>query len=359
MTINIGLIGCGRIAQQKHLSILQKLPNAHLAAIAEADAQRASEAQAKAPAAQLFTDYRDLLLDAQVDAVVICLPTALHASAAVDAFEASKDVYLEKPIATSLREADEVVAAWQRAHRVGMIGFAFRADSAYQQLRQHIAEQSVGPLIGVRASFSTQKRSLPAWKQARASGGGVLLDLASHHIDALRFLLNDEVQSVSAALDSHHSEDDNASLTLHMASGLRAQLLCSMTSLEEHRVEVYGERGKLVLDRFHAPGVDVLPSGLSGAQGRRIRRAFNFKRLRFQPNYNQPFVDALHTFAEAVHTRTRSTAPAAALPAAPDLLDGYRSLAVVEAAERSARTGQRTDVPTLPAALLTPTPVTA
>lgn len=340
MTINIGLIGCGRIAQQKHLKILQSLPGVNLAALAEADPQRAAEAQARARSARLFSDYHDLLLDAQVDAVVICLPTSLHAESAVAALGSEKHVYLEKPIATNLNEGDAVLAAWRHisqrgAYKVGMIGFAFRADTAYRELRAHIQQGTVGPIVAVRTSFSTQRRDLPGWKTQRSSGGGVLLDLASHHIDALRFLLDDDVVNVAATLESRYSEDDNASLSLQMQSGLSVQLFCSMTSLEEHRVEIYGERGKLVLDRFHAPGVEVLPSGLEGARTRRIQQALQPQRLLFQPEYDQPFVAALGTFARAV---------ASELPASPDFADGYHSLAVVDAVERAARSGLRADV---------------
>src|SRR5690606_31651972 len=95
--LQIGLVGCGRIAQMVHLRVLSAMPGVRLAAVAEADADRLAEAQKHAPQARAYHDYHELLADDAVQAVVICLPTGMHAVAAVAAFAAGKHVYLEKP----------------------------------------------------------------------------------------------------------------------------------------------------------------------------------------------------------------------------------------------------------------------
>lgn len=328
--LNVGLIGCGRIAQLKHLSILQQLPQVRLTALAEPDPTRAAEARAKAPAATWYADYQTLLKEADVAAVVITLPTALHAEAACAAFQAGKHLYLEKPIAVTVAEADRVLAAWQAAGTVGMTGFSFRFNREYQALRRHIQAGTVGDLIGIRSTFTTAKRPLPAWKAARQSGGGVLLDLASHHIDLLRFLLGEEIATVTATLSSRHSEADNATLHATLPSGIAMQSFFSMSSVEEHRFEVYGEGGKLVVDRLQEPGVHVI-KGTQESRWQRLRHRLAPNRLRYTPDYDQPFVDALAAFAAAAATGQA---------AAPDLHDGYRALAVIEAAEAAAQSGQ-------------------
>lgn len=327
----IALIGCGRIAELKHIPILQGLPEVALVALAESDAARAARAQAKVPTATCYSDYRQLLAEADVDGVVVCLPTPLHAEAAIATLEAKKHLYLEKPIATTTQDADAILAAWQAAGTTAMTGFSFRFAKEYQTLRRHIQAGAIGPLVGVRTLFTTAHRPLPDWKKQRVSGGGVLLDLASHHIDLLRYLLDEEIAAVSATVSSQRSEDDNATLVLTMHSGLQVQSLFSMSSTEEHRFELYGESGKLVLDRMYEPDV-LLFQGTQELPVQRLRRLLDPRRLRYRPNYDQPFRTALATFAKAAASGAQAT---------PDLYDGYRSLTVIEAAERAAQSGKR------------------
>jgi predicted dehydrogenase len=109
-----------------------RLPDVELIALAEPDVQRRVEASRRAPGAAAYGSYHDLLKMPEVEAVVICLPNALHAEVAVAALEQGKHVYLEKPLATSLDEAQRVVTAWRRAGVVGMIGFNYRFNPLFQ-----------------------------------------------------------------------------------------------------------------------------------------------------------------------------------------------------------------------------------
>ncbi|MDQ4074791.1 MAG: Gfo/Idh/MocA family oxidoreductase [Chloroflexota bacterium] len=325
--IRVGLIGCGRIAQLKHLPILAALPNAQLVALAEHDAARRAQAREQVPQAHAFASYQELLYHSDVEAVVICLPSSLHAEAAIAALEAHKHVYLEKPIATDLADAAAVVAAWREAQTIGMIGFNFRFDARYQKMRQQVCTGAVGELLAVRSLYSTAARTLPIWKERRSSGGGVLLDLASHHIDLVRYVLDTEIELVWADIISRRSEEDNATLYLQLRSGLLVQSFFSMGSVDAHQFEVYGQEGRLMVDRLHAPDVELLRPSLKHLRLKRL--GVFLRRLLYTPNYNQPFQAALHTFVEAVRTGES---------VAPNLLDGCRSLAVVAAAEESART---------------------
>ena len=187
--MKIGLIGCGSIAQIVHLNILTKLRNAELVALAEADPQRREEANRRVPKAVVVADYQQLLELPEVDAVVICLPTHLHADAAIAAFEVGKHVYLGKPLATNLDDGRKVLEAGETSGRIGMIGFNYHFHPLYQKAEQQIQSGRIGELVGVRSVFATPVHTLPGWKKKRKSGGGVLLDLASHHIDLVCFLL--------------------------------------------------------------------------------------------------------------------------------------------------------------------------
>src|SRR5918999_3595688 len=94
----VALLGCGRIAQRFHLPVLTSLQGVELSAVAEPEINARDAARCFAPRASLFPDYRSLLAARQLDAVVICLPPALHAEAAVACLEQGLHVYLEKPL---------------------------------------------------------------------------------------------------------------------------------------------------------------------------------------------------------------------------------------------------------------------
>jgi predicted dehydrogenase len=336
--LRIGLVGCGRIAQLIHLRVLAGLPDAELIALADADPVRLQEAHGQVRSARLFTHYHELYEQGGAEAVVICLPSHLHAAAAIAAFQQGLHAYVEKPVATTLEDGTRLLQSWHSNGRVGMVGFNFRLHPLYQKARKALTEGRIGLVVGAVAVFSSAAQMLPPWKQDPRTGGGVLLDLASHLADRVRFLFEQEVQEVSAALRSVRTEADSASVHLRLANGILVQGFLSMSTIEEDRMEIYGDAGKLAFDRYRSTGVEVVPprvwAGRAARLGRCLaemgqvpRRSWN----QLSPPRDPSFRAALQTFVHAAQT---------GLPAKPDIMDGIRSLAVVLALEEAARTGQ-------------------
>src|SRR5690349_12094159 len=141
--LKIGLLGCGDIVRLVHLNILTHLPEVALTALAEADPRRREEVSRRVPSAAMYASYEELLIKADVDAVVICLPSALHAEATIAALERKRHVYVEKPLATMLRDGRRVLEAWQRAQVVGMVGFNYRFNTLYGAMKEHIQAGTV------------------------------------------------------------------------------------------------------------------------------------------------------------------------------------------------------------------------
>ncbi len=348
-TLAIGVIGCGQIAQAVHLPILARLPGVCVTALADVDATRLSQAGARVPRASRFSDYARLLATAEVEAVVVCAPPALHAEVAIAALQAGKHVYLEKPLATTLEDGERVCEAWRHSGRVGMMGFNYRFNRLYRQARSHVCGDRVGPVVAVRSVFATTSDGLPDWKRARSSGGGALLDLASHEIDLVHFVLGQEVVEVFSDVRSLASEGDSAVLQMRLTGGIPAQIFVSLGTTEEAVFEVYGQRGKVSVNRYQNMSAQVTGTRVAG----RVRRLWNslaavrelpwfVQRLRAEAN-EPSFAAALAHFLGAIRGRHR---------ACPDFVDGYRSLAVVAAAEESARTG-RPATTNLPGLILT------
>jgi myo-inositol 2-dehydrogenase / D-chiro-inositol 1-dehydrogenase len=332
--LKVGLIGCGRIARLVHLNILLHLPGVELVALSEIDGPRRAEAHAVAPHAAVFADYREMLSMPQLDAVIICLPNALHAEAAVTASAQGKHIYIEKPLATNLQEGQNVLAEWRRSGKVGMIGFNYRFNSLYRSLRRQILSGRIGNTVAARSVFGTVRGKLEGWRHQRNEGGGVLLDLASHHIDLIRFLFGKEIVAVSASLRSVQSEDDTAVVHARLADGMFVESFFSLDTLEEDCFEIYGEIGKLAVDRYRSHEVEYTTASRGadrfaqlGSSARFISHLpFLFEKLR-APGNEPSYRAALTQFVLAARTGKAVS---------PDLEDGYRSLAVVLSAEEAA-----------------------
>jgi myo-inositol 2-dehydrogenase/D-chiro-inositol 1-dehydrogenase len=271
-----------------------------------------------------------------VHAVVVCVPNALHAEVASAALRAGKHVYLEKPLATNLEDARQVCRIWQQSGLVGMMGFNYRFNPLYQAAKKSIACGRLGQIVAARSVFTTAPHYLPDWKRSPTEGG-VLLDLASHEIDLARFLLGQEVASVFAEVRSLHSPGDSATLHLQMADGVPVQVLVSLCAVEEAGFEAYGSSGQVALNRYRSLAVTVNGPRIGG----RFRQIWDrLQALRSLPHLlhklrapaQEPsYAAALAYFVGAVRGEHRGS---------PDFLEGYRSLAVIEAARESTRTNR-------------------
>jgi myo-inositol 2-dehydrogenase / D-chiro-inositol 1-dehydrogenase len=340
--LRIGLIGCGHMGRVIHLKSLRQLPQVEVVALAELDAQRREQASREVPRAALFSDYRELLDRSEIDATVICLPNALHAEAAIAALHSGKHLYLEKPLAINLAEGRKLLDIWRCSGRVGMIGFSYRFNPLHQQVRRHLEAGRLGELIAVRSVFTTAPHPVPEWRQRRASGGGALLDLASHHVDLVRFWFHQRPVEVRATIKSERVEADTATLELRLENGLVIQSFFSMSSIDDDRFEIYGRSGKLCLDRYNSWHADLTDLRRASAPLRRFGQAlawlprsrFAIKKL-LVPGRDPSFAAALAHFVAAAQ-RGQQTSP--------NLEDGFHSLAVITAAEESARIGRSVPV---------------
>lgn len=343
--VQIGIIGCGHIGRVVHLQSLRRLPNVRIAALADADAAGLEAAGGQCLAAKRFTDYRALIAQPDVEAVIICLPNALHAEAAIAALQRGKHIYLEKPLAATLDDGRSVRQAWQQSGRIGVIGFNYRHNPLHVEMRRRLQAGEIGDLIGARSVWTTAPRRTPDWKAARQTGGGVLLDLASHHFDLMRFWFDQEIVEVSAKIRSVRIEGDTATVQLRLANGMLVESFFSLSSIDDERFEFYGTKGKLSFDRFNSWNVELTDLQTRSIPNRYFRRAmsslpntrFALNKLR-APGSEPSYSTALTQFVSAAGTGQQIH---------PDLDDGLKSLAAVIAAEESACRGVPVVLPSM------------
>ena len=334
-TLGCALLGCGKGALLYHLPSLARLPSVELVALADLDGKRLAQAARLAPEAEAFADWRAAIEYPHVQAVVVCLPNGLHAPSSRAALARGLHVYVEKPLATALEDADAVIDVWRTSGCIGMVGLNYRFNDLYRSARATLAGGRLGELV-VRSVFTIPAAGVPAWKLGRAAGGGALLDLGSHHVDLVGWLLGEPVAEVSARISSQRSEDDTAFVELRLASGLVVHSLFAFGPPSEDR---FGLRaGGHARRRSGAPQHRCRPASRRIEQGAacRLRPAARCRPLdayskRRAPGNEPSHGAALSCFADAVRT---------AAPARPDLADGRSCLAVLDAAERSARSGR-------------------
>jgi len=338
--IRVAVIGCGTVAQTAHLPLLRRLGDFAIVGISDTDPAMLSAATPIAKRARQTMDYRELLTPWMADAVVISLPTRLHAEAAKAAFEGGLHVYLEKPIATDLREVQPVLDAWRASRRVGMVGHNYRFNPLYAKLKQMLASGRIGMPRDARMLFTAPASVSGSWRDVRAEGGGALLDLGTHEIDLARFLFDSEVAFVTATIESRRAEHDRAELLLELENDVYVKITVGLGEAFGDRIQVIGESGSLYVDRAESLDVEYTPAAgtpLSSGEfasllpSPRAKAAHLYAKLRAP--FNEPsFGLALKAFGDAITSGN---------PASPDLNDGYAALRVIAAAEMSAKLNRK------------------
>lgn len=280
----------------------------------------------------------DVINSADIDAVVICTPSGSHAELAIAAFEAGKHVFVEKPIATSMEDAERVLNAAGNSAMVAAVGFNRRRHPLFEQARRLIANGEIGDMHAIQSSFCEPLGADAGdWKNNRESGGGVLLDLASHHVDLARWFLDDEIDTVDCTLSSMAADGDTAVLSLRTRKQVAVQSFFSFRAARADYVEFIGERGTLLLDK-HRSALSVRVSRKLG-YGTRSRvilpdapvARWRSRRM-ISPSTDPSFQRTLESFVGAINGHGSVSA---------SLSDGAKSLAVILAAESSALNGRR------------------
>jgi predicted dehydrogenase len=261
-TIRYGFIGCGAIGQRRHLREAALNNRIEIAAVCDINASRAGEIgeRFEAPA---YVDYRKMLGEVELEAVVVATPNALHAEMSIAALEAGCHVLCEKPMAVTAREAVQMVKAAEHAGRFLMIAHNQRFMKPHVKARRMIEAGEIGRVLSFVSVFkhagpeTWSVDGADSWFFRRSEAGfGVLGDLGVHKVDLLRWMLDEEFTEVAAMLATrdkrrqlHHTVDveDNALLTLRTASRILGTIDVSWTNYgaEENHTTIYGDRGVL------------------------------------------------------------------------------------------------------------------
>jgi predicted dehydrogenase len=201
-TVKVGVIGCGGIANGKHMPSLQKVEGVEMVAFCDIIRERAEEAAKKfgVEGAQVFEDYHDLLAIKDIEVVHVCTPNSSHAPITIDALNAGKHVYCEKPMAKNYADAKKMVEAAKANGKKLSIGYQTRSRAEYQLARNLVASGMLGEIYYVKAK-NLRRRGIPTWgvfMDYEKQGGGPMIDIGTHSIDSALFIIdNYDVASVT------------------------------------------------------------------------------------------------------------------------------------------------------------------
>ena len=211
-TLKIGIIGCGGIANGKHMPALSKIKEVEMVAFCDIIEERAADAAKRfgTPDAKVYTDYKELLKDASIDVVHVCTPNRSHSFITVDSLEAGKHVMCEKPMAINSAEAKKMLDAAHRTGKKLSIGYQNRQTAENQFAKEYCDDGNLGDIYYAEA-HAVRRRAVPTWGvflNEYEQGGGPLIDIGTHSLDLTLWMMNNYKPKYCVGTTYHKLNND-------------------------------------------------------------------------------------------------------------------------------------------------------
>lgn len=351
MNIGIGLIGLGGITQKVHIPDLLNAGHLTIVAICDIDPEALESTRSKLglPADCCFEDYRDLIACNEVDAVVIATPNHLHVEMALETVAAGKSYCVEKPLGLCARETAPLVKATQEAGVKSMVCFSYRYKAAARMAREMIRRGDIGKIHHISMQYlqtwGNEEADCPlVWRfRKEYAGTGVLGDLGSHMVDFATFLTGRRFIEVTAQAATllptrrgirgdgvgQVDVDDFCNFLADMEDGISASFQTTRVAYGRgnyQRFEIYGSCGALVY-MLDADGGEV--DTLEVCIGRAMSETGSFKQVTIPEKYR---TNQMRLFEDLLLGREDGCSAT--------VQDGYESMCVLDAIERSFNTRQ-------------------
>jgi UDP-N-acetylglucosamine 3-dehydrogenase len=326
LTVKLAIVGCGSIARRAHIPALTGSGDVDIVAFVSRTRASAEAAASECGGGPVFDDWREVTSSDDVDAVDICSPNAFHRDQTVAAAEAGKHVLVEKPIARTVREADDMIEAADKAGVVLHVAHNLRYIAPVIAARDFVRSGRLGQIVGIRSAFghSGPKDWAPdsTWFfDAELAGGGALIDLGIHIIDLVRFVTGLEALEVSAMTFGSEAVEDAAQVIVRYEGGAVGSVHASWVArpAPDMSLSIFGTEGTLQFDAR-------TPLTFRPATGDK-------EKIELPSVDSSPYLDFV---SDVLRQPVRG-------PAATGV-DGRAALAIVCAAYESARTGDTVEV---------------
>lgn len=325
MTVRFGVLGAGRIGQV-HARAIASVEGAELVAIAEPVDAAAKSAQARFGCELRTIDQ--IAASDDIDAVVICTPTDTHADLIEQFARAGKAIFCEKPVDLNVDRVKQALATVEAEGATLMVGFNRRFDPDFMAVKAAIDAGRIGAVEMV--TITSRDPGAPPYDYIKVSGG-IFRDMTIHDFDMARWLLGEEVETITAQASvltdpkiGELGDYDSVNVILRTASGKQCVITNSRRASYgyDQRIEVLGSAGSVSAENHREANIEIANDG-----GYTRPPLLNF----FMTRYIAAYANEIAAFVAAV-------AEGAATPTTG--LDGLRALELAEAALASARTGQ-------------------
>jgi len=268
-----GMIGCGNVTEIKSGPAFQKAQGSLLAAVMGRNAEKAKDYARRHGVPRWYDDAQALIDDPQVNAIYIATPPDSHAAYTLAAAKAGKAVYVEKPMALNSAECMAMITACRAAGTPLFVAYYRRALPRFRKVKELVDAGEIGPVRYVEVTLAQPDRTADAgelpWRvQPEIAGGGLFVDLASHTLDFLDFLLG-PVRQARGFADNQggaYPAEDIVSAAFRFESGVQAVgTWCFTAAAEVDKVTLMGEAGQLCFATFADE-----PVMLENSHGRQI-----------------------------------------------------------------------------------------
>ncbi|MDX9801473.1 MAG: inositol 2-dehydrogenase [Spirochaetia bacterium] len=327
--IKVGIIGAGRIGKVHAESIAYHIPEAELVTVSDPFLNADIEKFMKNLGVKKVTkDYKEIINDKDIDAVLVCSPTNTHSQYSIEAANAGKHIFCEKPIDMEIDKIKETVKAVEKAGVKFQVGFNRRFDHNFSKVKSLVKEGKIGDIHVVR--ITSRDPAAPPAEYIKGSGG-LFLDMTIHDFDMARYLSGSEVEEVFAygavLVDpaiGKAGDIDTAVITLKFANGALGIIENSRQAVYgyDQRVEVFGSKGAVEVSN-DTPSSAVLSTkeGVSG------EKPLYF----FLERYMESFTEEKRQFFAAIRNKT-------AVPVS--VTDGLKPVIIAKAALKSVKEGR-------------------
>lgn len=296
--VRIGIIGAGRIGKVHIQSIAYHVKDAVVKAVADPFMNEETEAYIKSMGVdKVSKDYKDILSDPEIDAVMICSSTDTHAAISIEAINAGKHVFCEKPVDHSIEKIKAVEDALKGKNIKFQVGFNRRFDHNFAAIRKAVDDGRIGDPHIVKITSRDPEPPNPAYIKV---SGGIFLDMTIHDFDMATFLVNSDVEEVyvqSAVLVDpaigEQGDVDTAIITMKMTNGALCVIDNSRRAAYgyDQRAEVFGSKGMVSTSN------DTLSSAvIADANGVTGEKPLFF----FLERYMQSFTEEVCQFVDAI-----------------------------------------------------------
>ena len=290
--VNVAVIGAGIMGRLHAEYLAFRVRGARLAAVADVDRAAAEACAARCNDPAVYLDYRQLLDDADIEAVAVCSPPQTHAQIIEEAAAAGKHIFCEKPLDCDLGRIDDALAAVRKARVKLQVGFNRRFDASFRHVHEAVAAGKIGrPHI---LHIVSRDPELPPAEDITRSAG-LFLDSTVHDFDMARYLIGGEVETVYAlggAMVHRSSSVDTVLITLRFVNGALGTIDNSQTVYGyDQRVEVFGSEGAISVENEKQDGAT-----LSDREGLHAALPLHFFRERYVDSYiaeMTAFVDSI------------------------------------------------------------------